>query len=243
MPVHCSVWLVAGRSVIRSLAGSGTLVLTGANTYSGGTTVLGGTLKFNIISGAATIATGVTATVASGATLELAGSVSALGSAGGNREHIMNNSTASGIVVSGTSQVVGGIDGTGTTQVNAGSDLTANHIIQNAVVIGGTSKNLGLVTIDASDASGNPLVQSSVIATAGSLTPSIPFGEGAISSASLNTATTDSGDLAVLAMGNSVRSDNSAPVPEPSTFALALLAVLGVISTQFERHHFRRQTV
>ena len=114
-------------------SGTGVWILSGANTYSGDTTVSGGTLKFNITSGTPTIAAGVTATVASGATLELAGSVSALGTAGGNRVHIVNNSTASGLVVSGTNQVVGAIDGSGNTQVNAGSDLTANHIIQNAL--------------------------------------------------------------------------------------------------------------
>jgi hypothetical protein len=172
----------------------------------------------------------------------LAGSVSAL-SSGTNRANVTTSSNAAaGILVSGANQQVGNIDGSGTTQVNAGSDLTANHIVQTALIIGGTAGNHGLVTIDASDASGNPLDQSSGFASAGSLTPSDSFGAGGISSASLNTATTDSGDLAVLAMGNSVRSDNSAPVPEPSTFALALLAVLGVVSTQFVRHQFRCQT-
>src|SRR5438445_3074364 len=37
------------------------------------------------------------------------------------------------------------------------SDLTASHINENALVIGGTSTSFGLVTIAASDASGNPL--------------------------------------------------------------------------------------
>ena len=71
--------------------------------------------------------------------------------------HVVNDSTAAGIVVSGTNQVVGNIDGSGTTQVNAGSDLTANHIIQTALVIGGTAGNPALVTIAASDAGGAPL--------------------------------------------------------------------------------------
>ncbi len=91
-----------------------------------------GTLRFKATGGAASIGTGVTATVASGATLELAGSVSSL-SSGGNRVNITNNSTAAaGILVSGTNQQVGSIDGSGTTQANAGSDLTANHTIQAA---------------------------------------------------------------------------------------------------------------
>jgi autotransporter-associated beta strand protein len=224
-------------------SGSGVWILSGANTYSGDTTVSNGTLQFNIASGAPTVAAGVTATVTSGATLELAGSVSALGTAGGNRVHIVNTSSASGIVVSGTNQIVGAIDGSGTTQVNADSDLTANHIIQSALVIGGTAGSYGLVTIDVSDASGNPLGQSSGLALADTLTPGGPFEAIDMSSGSLSAATTDSADLAVLAMGKSVGSDNPAPVPEPSTLLLTLLAILGAVSTQFTRHDFRCQTV
>src|SRR5690349_25054342 len=105
---------------------TGTVTISGANTYSGDDTISAGTLNYNITSGAPTIASGVTATVASGATLELAGTVSALGSTGGHRVDIVNNSAGgagpSGVVVSGVHQVVGAIDGAGTTQVNAGSD-------------------------------------------------------------------------------------------------------------------------
>jgi hypothetical protein len=51
-----------------------------------------------------------------------------------------------------------------------------NHIIQNALIIGGTAGSPGLVTIDASDANGNPLGQSNGFALAGSLAPSGRFG-------------------------------------------------------------------
>ena len=148
-------------------AGGGTVEIDAAPTLNNGSTlsVTTGTLRFNVVSGTPTIGTGVTAVVSSGATLELAGSVSALAN-GANRVNITNNSTAPGILVSGTHQQVGNIDGSGTTQVNAGSDLTANHIIQSALVIGGTSKNPGLVTIDASDASGNPLASLAVLGAA-----------------------------------------------------------------------------
>jgi hypothetical protein len=190
-------------------------------------------------SGSATVGSGVTATVATGATLELAGSVSALGSAAGNSANIVNNSTTSGLIVSGTNQVVGGIDGSGTVQVNAGSDLTADHIVQSALVIGGTMSSPAMVTIDASDASGNPLGQSSGLALAGSLVRSGPFGESVISSVSLSRIAADSTDLAGPAAGDSVGIGNASQVPEPSTLGLALLAVLGVISTQFVRYHFR----
>ncbi len=74
--------------------GLGLWILSGANSYSGPTTVTEGTLRLNIASGTPTIAAGATATVASGATLELAGPISALGSAGGNRVHVINNSSA-----------------------------------------------------------------------------------------------------------------------------------------------------
>ena len=152
-------------------SGSGLWILSGANSYSGRTTVLAGTLRFNIASGTPTIAAGATAAVASGATLELAGSVSALGAAGGNRVNVTNGSTAPGLLVSGTGQIVGGIDGTGDTQVNDGSDLTADHIIQNALIIGGSAGVLASVTIAASDFSGNPLSVSSAFAVSGSLQP------------------------------------------------------------------------
>jgi autotransporter-associated beta strand protein len=200
-----------------------------------------GTLRLNVAS-ASTISTGVTVTVGDGATLELAGSVSAL-SGGTNRVIITNNSAAPGILVSGTHQQVGNIDGSGTTQVNAGSDLTANHIVQNALVIGGSAGSQGLVTIAASDSSGNPLGQSSGFALAGSLVRSGPFGESVISSANLSSISADSTDLAVPAAGNSVGIGNTSQVPEPSTLLLALLAVLGVVSTEFVRRHLRWQTV
>ena len=103
-----------------------------------------GILRFKATNGAASVGTAVTATVSNSATLELAGSVSSL-SAGGNRVNIVSNSTAAaGILVSGTHQQVGNIDGSGTTQINAGSDLTADHIIQSALVIGGTTTSQGL---------------------------------------------------------------------------------------------------
>ena len=43
--------------------------------------------------------------------------------------------------------VAGPIDGSGTTVVSAGSNLTANHIVQSALVIGGTATSAATVTI------------------------------------------------------------------------------------------------
>jgi hypothetical protein len=145
-----------------SKAGSGTAQVNTVPTLDSASALAvgdSGTLRFQPTSGAASVGTGVSATISSSATLELAGTVSSL-SSGSNRVNITNNSTApAGVLVSGTNQQVGNIDGSGTTQVNAGSDLTANHIIQSALVIGGTPSSHGLVTIDASDALGNSLAQ------------------------------------------------------------------------------------
>ncbi|HEV2971300.1 MAG TPA: hypothetical protein VGY55_15100 [Pirellulales bacterium] len=142
-------------------AGSGVLEVDGAPSLGNSSSLAigdSGTLRFKAISGTATVGAGVSARVASFGTLELAGSVSAL-SSGTNRANVVNNSSAAaGVLVSGTNQQVGDIDGAGTTQISDGSDLTANHIIQSALVIGGAATSHGLVTIDASDSSGNPLI-------------------------------------------------------------------------------------
>ncbi len=212
--------------------GSGTLALEGANAYTGDTTVSAGTLKFNLNSGPATIAAGVTATVAVGATLELAGSVSALGTTGGNRVHVVNDSTAAGIVVSGTNQVVGNIDGSGTTQVNAGSDLTANHIIQNALVIGGAAGNPALVTIAASAADGNPLGLTSAQSNGGILADLIGsdrlflVGIGPVHFHD-DLVSSEIGPLAS-SLVNSVSAGTAAGVPEPSSLILLVAAVASV---------------
>jgi fibronectin-binding autotransporter adhesin len=233
-PITASGGLIKG--------GSSTLTLTHAESLAGSITVDGGTLSFNAVSGSATIGAGVTATVSSGAALELAGSVSAL-SSGSNRVNIVNSSsTPAGVLVSGTHQQVGNIDGSGITQVNAGSDLTANHIVESAFVIGGTAASHSLVTIDASDSSGNPLdlgaaeqaadgtrsvtaTLSSGLELAGSLQPSAPIASGAPNSSNLDPPSAEgfSGDPIQAEPGAGPPS-----VPEPSAVVLALLGLCGL---------------
>ncbi len=209
--------------------GPGVWILSGANIYSGDTTVLAGTLKFNVSSGTPTIAAGVTATIAASATLELAGSNSALGTTGGNRVHVVNNSTSSGVVVSGTNQVVGAIDGSGNTQVYARGDLTADHIIQNALIIGGSAGSRALVTIAASDSSGNPLGESSSLALAGSSAPSAPFDAGISSASSIGGPPNgESGSTASL-LSSSPGTAGSSAVPEPTTIDLFAIALAGLL--------------
>jgi fibronectin-binding autotransporter adhesin len=223
-------------------SGSGTAEISGPPTLGAGSTVVvsAGTLRFALTSGA-TVGAGVQAAVNGSATLELAGTASAL-SSGVHRANIVNNSAApAGLLASGTNQQVGFINGAGNTQVNAGSDLTANHIIQTSLVIGGTAGSPSLVTIAASDGAGNPLGQSNGPVLSGSLAPSDPIGAGGISSADLRSG--GGSELASLSRVSSVGNGNPSAVPEPSTLLLALLAVLGVFSTRFARHHLRWQTV
>ncbi len=150
----------AGVNLTKS--GTGGLIVTGPPTLGNASllSINGGTLKFNLTS-PANIGTGITATVATGATLELAGSVSGLSSAASpaDRVNIVNNSTApgGGLLISGTNQQVGAITGTGNLSVAAGGSLTANSISQAAIILGGTAGNPARLTIDASNSSGTSL--------------------------------------------------------------------------------------
>jgi hypothetical protein len=57
----------------------------------------------------------------------------------------------------GSFTAAGGIDGAGDLTVGAGGSLTATHIVQNALIIGGSSSSPAIVTISPSDAAGDPL--------------------------------------------------------------------------------------
>ncbi len=239
----------SGANVAASASnGAGTLRVTAAPTFAAGSslTIAAGKVQFNVSSGSATVGAGASVTVNSGATLELAGSTPALASAT-NKVNVVNNSSTAGLVVSGTNQVVGAIDGSGTTQVNAGSDLTADHIIQAALVIGGTAGSPGLVTIDASDANGNSLAMSSAMVVGRSTAPS-----GSLASSSTgSTDSTGSLDLSSGTSGVSVAGGSpistpsalggvagaagTAAVPEPSAILLVLLGVAALLAPILRR--------
>jgi autotransporter-associated beta strand protein len=145
-----------------SKMGAGTLELGGT-----GVMILGGPLSVGDsgilrlrLGGGAMVASGVVAQVNGSATLELAGSVSNLSSEVGppTAAAVVNNSNAvAGVLVTGTNQRLGGIDGAGNVVVADGGGLTADHIIQTALVIGGSPSNPASVTITSSDSQGNPL--------------------------------------------------------------------------------------
>jgi autotransporter-associated beta strand protein len=223
---------------------SGTLAVNGPSNIGAGATIQvnSGGLRFTNTGGSSTVASGASANVAAGATLELAGTVSNLSDSGAatHRVHVFNNSTvASGgsLLVTGSNQQVGAIDGTGDTVVNAGASLTANHIVQNALLISGSSaSSVAIVTIAASDASGNPLASSSGLSIAGSLNGDGPFGAGGQSSTSLSDAGSNSGDSG---LGATASSGSSSSVPEPSAVMLAIVGALGGLASLVRR---RRMT-
>lgn len=151
----------AGSTLIKT--GSGTLeIARGANLASGSILIVSaGTLRFNVATGSATVSSGATASIASNAILELAGGVSALSDDGAatHRADIANSgklSVGNTSVAASTSQQVGGIDGAGRVLINDGATLTANHIIQSSLVIGGGAT----AVIAASDSNGQPLGES-----------------------------------------------------------------------------------
>jgi autotransporter-associated beta strand protein len=231
-------------------SGGGALELDAAPTLNTGSAIQiqagGGTLRFNVASAspAPTIGSNVTATIATGATLELAGTVPSLAN-GTSRVNITNNSQAAigGLLASGTAQQVGGIDGTGNVVVGASAALTANHISQSALIIGAG----GTFTLDPSDSSGNPLVAAATMLGAGSsaiaassssessplslLSAAQPASMQISPLSSLSLAgSSDAAPILNLAAGSSA----TASVPEPSSLLLVVIAAAIALS-QFRR--------
>ena len=159
-PLSVAGSLSLGNSTLTK-SGAGVVVLSGAQSFGNNSAVnvIGGTLRYNATGNAASVGSAVSVHVAAGAELELANSGSAL-SDGTHVANVTNDSQlpAGGLLVSGTNQRVGRIQGIGNVVVAAGGSLTANSVVQNALTIAGSSGSHGLVTIASSDASGNPLI-------------------------------------------------------------------------------------
>ncbi|HKD38087.1 MAG TPA: autotransporter-associated beta strand repeat-containing protein, partial [Pirellulales bacterium] len=208
-----------------NITGGGTLEFLGAPTIAANSAIFvsNRTTRFTVSSGSPTIGAGITATVNVGSTLELAGYVSALSSAT-NRANITTVAASYGVLVSGTNQRVGQINGAGSVMVDSGSDLTADHIIQGALVIQGTAASPALVTVAASDTSGNPLVFGSQVQSL-----QIPSGvEGFDSTSSGTLASDPKGTLALDPTSSAVGDASS--VPEPSSLAMLALAAVGALT-------------
>jgi fibronectin-binding autotransporter adhesin len=145
-----------------SAVGGGMVLVSGSPNLAANSQIVvnAGTLQFNATGGQATIGgSGVSVTVNAGATLQLAGTVSALSDpVSGNLANVYNNSSATGpgvggLQVTGTNQSVGVISGTpsassnvsepngptiysGDTVVGGGAGLTVTQILQNTLTIG-----------------------------------------------------------------------------------------------------------
>ena len=154
-----------------TLSGSGTEILTSAPALGDYSTLnISGTLRVNATTGSPSVGSGVTANLAAGATLELAGTVSALGTAtAADRVAIGSLAADTTVLASGGDQQVGGIDHIATVEVASAASLTADHISAGALVIGGEASHSATLTIAASDANGNPTATAG-FALAGSLT-------------------------------------------------------------------------
>ena len=255
-----------GGSLAVAKSGASTLTLSGANSYTGGTAVSGGTLattasgslgassgslSINSVDGGATVLNlGNNQTVGSlSGTVSGSGSTAILNIAAGSTLTVNQSAPTSfggATVNSGTldkagtgSLRVGPIDGSGTVIVEAGSSLTANHIIQTALIIGGTSGSLGQAVVAPSDASGNSLAAASNSESAipaGLIVADAlaPFG---ISDSSEPSAIGTSGSLpdkfpeiAASATSDWAPGASSSAVPEPPSLALAALAIVLVIA-------------
>ncbi len=128
--------------------GGGTLRVTGAPILgAGGSLQVGAsTVQFNLTSTAPTIGTGFGVSVSDGATLELAGSVSALGVANGGPSgvvNVVNNSRTAltgGVHVTGTNQQAGTITGTGDVVVESTANLSAYQLLQHSLTINGSGR-------------------------------------------------------------------------------------------------------
>ena len=157
---------VAGGAMLSKTNG-GSLEIDGGLDFadSSAVSVGGGTLKLNVA--AASVGVGATATVASNATLELAGPVSALTDSTTNLQRVDITNSGTLHVDASAVQQVGDVDGTGNVQIDSGASLTANHITATALIIGGDATHQSLVTIDVSDSHGHPLAESSGFAFAG----------------------------------------------------------------------------
>ncbi len=175
--------------------------------------------------------------VATGAALELDGVNSAL------TDHTVNlqraNVTNLGTLKVGdgtaaiTTQQVGGIDGaTGSVIVQDHASLTANHIVQSALVIGSGST----FTLAPSDASGNPSAQLAAISSASPSTSLLANGSlnagnfASLEAGSLIGAAASSGSAPSLGLGAVGMSAGANAVPEPSTVLLAGLGAIAIVA-------------
>lgn len=233
--------VAAGKTMSKS--GAGTEVVTSAPALGNNSKlqVSAGTLKVAATTGTVSVGTGVTAAITGTGTLELAGSLSALGTATvAQRTDITNNSSATaGLLVSAGNQQVGGIDGTGNVQVSTNGNLTANHIVAGALAIGGTQAVHPTLTLSASSSTGTPLGEAGGLALTDSLGASAPLA-GGLTPVSAIGATGDGAASLSLPPGSAGLTGGPVSVPEPSTFVLLIAGGLFAAVARCRRRRVAR---
>jgi autotransporter-associated beta strand protein len=183
--------VVSGAADDLTKAGAGTMVLSGANTYTGATTVSAGVLNIQNATGLGTVAGGTT--VSNGATLQLQGGITVGSEALNIRGTGAGGQTGALVNVSGTNNYGGLLTLAGATTLSSDSG-TLN--LTNAGTITGATFGLTLT------GSGNGNIASIIGTTTGSLTKS---GTGTWTLTGANTftgATTVSGGTLSLANGS-----------------------------------------
>ncbi len=239
--VSATVNVIAGSHTISApitvtngltVTGAGALTLSGAaNNFTGPIAVGTGAdtpkLVINAAS-ASTVASGVIVTVASGATLELDGTASALTDSLHplNRASVQND--GSFIIGAAAMQQVGGIDpyqrAAGSVVVSNNAQLTADHINQLSLAIGSGAT----LTIAPSNSDGSPMASQgsgSSLVLAGSLTPTSSIIASSDSLLGLGGASV----LALPALGEMGGASINA-VPEPASGLLFGFGALSLFS-------------
>ncbi len=194
---------ISGSGGVEQL-GPGTTTLTGANAYTGGTTIAGGTLA---LSGAGTLgAAGGTTTINTGGTLDLGGTTqtqAAVNLAGGT----IQNGAVNGAVNS-TGGTINGLGGTASVTATAGTTIVegTNGYTGATVIAGGTFDVVGTIT----DTSGVDVEAGGILTGTGKVDP----------------PTTNIGDNATLVAGNAGAPGTSMTIPGSLAFASGALYVV-----------------
>jgi len=116
--------------------------------------------------------------------------------------------------------------------ISDGASLTANHIQQSALLIGGSAMSSALVTIAASDADGNSLIAASGSSFEGALASGEPFGASRdeVLSAPANGDSSESDPFTRSAATVGAVPGGGATVPEPSTVGLLGLGAVCLVA-------------